>query len=94
MRKSEAIFAQEKRRAGKFITVRDNHAEKDRDFPRLLRKSLPSCKLFAKIAALFHKLKSAIFLFPSRYTELFNCDFLWALLKIADFNFDRSACGY
>ena len=43
---------------------------------------------------LFRKLKSAIFLFPSRFVELFNCVFLLVFLEIANFNFERSVCGY
>jgi hypothetical protein len=46
--------------------------------------------LFAKIASLFRKLKSAICLFPLNFAELFDSAFLLDLLEIADFIFDRS----
>ena len=47
--------------------------------------------LFAKIAALFRKLKSAISLFPYCFAELFNSAFLFDFLEIADFIFVRIA---
>ena len=44
--------------------------------------------LFAKIAALFREIKSAISLFLSRFAELFNSAFLLHFLEIADFIFE------
>jgi hypothetical protein len=52
------------------------------------------CGFFAKIAALFRKLKPAICLFSSRYADLFDSAFLLEFLEIADFIFCRSVCGY
>jgi hypothetical protein len=44
-----------------------------------------------KIAALFHAIKSAIFLFPSRSADFITCAFLSHFLEIADFIFDCSS---
>jgi hypothetical protein len=45
-------------------------------------------KSFAKIAALFRKLKSAISLFPLILADFITCAFLLLFLEIADFIFE------
>ncbi len=93
MQKSAAIFAKNcatvgnSARVGKIVV-----------FIRMIILTvlnLPDQRFYCvKIAALFHAIKSAICSFLSRFAELFNCAFLLFFLEIADFIFDRPACGY